>query len=141
MNQSGHELTGNSSGDTRPPSSQLAEPLWTDLGLRSGISVHNLSPLKRKKKKAQAGNELSIILLKSSHPKKSHLHHSFLSKTNNAVSQRVGDKNLYQPRSQRLRRIHCHLNQLALFYTPPPQTWTVYMTPNSSPYCQTGYSA
>ena len=33
----GNEHTHNSSGNTRPQlSSQLAEPLWTDLGLKSG---------------------------------------------------------------------------------------------------------
>ena len=41
-------------------SSQLAEPPWTDPGLKSGISVHELISIK--KKKAQAGNELSNIL-------------------------------------------------------------------------------
>ena len=38
-NLSGDELTLNSSGNTRSQSSQLAEPLWTDSGLKSGISV------------------------------------------------------------------------------------------------------
>ena len=65
-NRSENELTRNSSGNARPQSSQLAEPLWTDPGIKSGISVHDLiSTLK--KKKAQAGNELSNILPKSSH--------------------------------------------------------------------------
>ena len=39
---SGNELTRNSSGNTRPQSSQLAEPLWTDRGLKSGVSVREL---------------------------------------------------------------------------------------------------
>ena len=39
---SGNELTRNSSGNTQPQSSQLAEPLWTDPGLKSGISVREL---------------------------------------------------------------------------------------------------
>ena len=38
-NLSGNELTRNSSGNTRSQSSQLAEPLWTDPGRKSGISV------------------------------------------------------------------------------------------------------
>ena len=47
-----HEMS--SSGNTRPQSSQLAEPLWTDPGRKSGISAHDLiSTLKRTK--AQAG--------------------------------------------------------------------------------------
>ena len=39
------ELTRNLSGNARPQSSQLAEPLWTDPVLKSGISVRELSPL------------------------------------------------------------------------------------------------
>ena len=37
-----NELTRNLSGNTRPQSSQLAEPLWTDPGVKSGISVREL---------------------------------------------------------------------------------------------------
>ena len=45
---SGNELTCNSSGNTRSQSSQLAEPLWTDSGLKSGISMCDLiSTLKK----------------------------------------------------------------------------------------------
>ena len=41
------------SGNTRPQLSQLAEPLWTDLGLKSGIRVRKLiSTLKKKSLKA-----------------------------------------------------------------------------------------
>ena len=35
----GNELTHNWAGNTHPQSSQLAELLWTDPGLKSGISV------------------------------------------------------------------------------------------------------
>ena len=57
-NQSGNKLTSNSSGNALPQSSQLAEPLWTDSGPKSGISVHELtSTLNNNNKKAQAGNE------------------------------------------------------------------------------------
>ena len=38
----GNELTRNSSGNTWPQLSQLAEPLWTDLGVKSGISMRDL---------------------------------------------------------------------------------------------------
>ena len=38
----GNELTRNSSGNTQPQLSQLAEPLWTDPGLNSGIGVCQL---------------------------------------------------------------------------------------------------
>ena len=59
----GNELTRNSSGNTRPQSSQLAGPLWTDPCLKSGISVRVL--ISTLKKKAQAQNEWSNILPKS----------------------------------------------------------------------------
>ena len=38
----GNTLTRNSSGNTQPESSQLAEPLWTDPGVKSGVSVREL---------------------------------------------------------------------------------------------------
>ena len=74
-NLSGNELTRNSSGYTQSQSSQLAEPLWTKSGLKSGISLSELISTfkkkgKKKKKKAQAGNEFSNILPKSSHAAK-----------------------------------------------------------------------
>ena len=62
---------------TQPP--QLAEPLWTDPGLKSGISARELISTQKKKKKkggaggnkeTQAGNELSNSLPKSSHARK-----------------------------------------------------------------------
>ena len=43
----GKELTRNFSGNTRPQSSLLAEPLWTDPGNKSAISVHELISLKK----------------------------------------------------------------------------------------------
>ena len=49
-NLSGHELTRNSLGNTRPQLSQLAEPLWTDPGLKSGMSVCELISIEKKKK-------------------------------------------------------------------------------------------
>ena len=68
---SGNEITRNSSGNTRPQSSQLSEPLWVDLGLKSGNSGRDLlSTEKKKKKKSQAGNGLSNIFPKSSHVRK-----------------------------------------------------------------------
>ena len=48
----GNELTRNSSGNARSQSSQLAEPLWIDPGLKSGFSVHELiSTLKKKRRR------------------------------------------------------------------------------------------
>ena len=56
---SGNGLTHNLSGNIRPQLSQLAEPLWTYVDIKSGISVRELisTPKKKKeeeKKKAQA---------------------------------------------------------------------------------------
>ena len=64
---SGNKLTRNSSGNTKPQSSQLAEPLWTDPGLKSGISVCELISTLKKKIKMQVGNEWSYILPKFSY--------------------------------------------------------------------------
>ena len=66
-NLSGNELTRNSSGNTRSQSSQLTQPLWTDSGLKCGISVRELISTF---KKGQAGNDLLNILPKSSHARK-----------------------------------------------------------------------
>ena len=59
-------------------SSQLTEPLWTDPGLKSAISVCKLISTK---KKAQVGNELSNILTKSLHARKKHPTHPILQKS------------------------------------------------------------
>ena len=62
----GNKLTCNSSGSTWPLSSQLAEPLWTDPSLKSGIGVHELiSTLK-----AKAGIDSSNLPPKYSHERK-----------------------------------------------------------------------
>ena len=45
-----NELTFNSSGNTWSESSPLAEPLWTDPGLKSGIDRCELAPLKKIKR-------------------------------------------------------------------------------------------
>ena len=51
-NKQKNERTRNLSGNIRSQSSQLAESLWTDPGIKSGISVRELiSTLKKKKKK------------------------------------------------------------------------------------------
>ena len=51
-NLSGNELTCNSSGNAQAQSSQLAEPLWTDHGLKSGIGLLKLiSTLKKEEEK------------------------------------------------------------------------------------------
>ena len=66
----GIELTRSSTETARLQSSQLAEPLWIDPGVKSGVSVRKLHSTKKKKKKAQAGNVYSDILPKSSQAKK-----------------------------------------------------------------------
>ena len=84
-NLSGNEPTRDLSGNIQPQSFQLAEPLWTDPGLKSGISVHELI-FTSKSKKAQAGNEWSNIPPKSPKARKkdtttnyhqTYLHHKF----------------------------------------------------------------
>ena len=55
-NLSGNELTRNFSGNIRPQSSQLADPLWTDPGITSGISVRELISTENKEKE-RAGVE------------------------------------------------------------------------------------
>ena len=47
-NLSRNELIHNLSETTQPQSSQLAEPLWTDPGLKSGISLHELISISEK---------------------------------------------------------------------------------------------
>ena len=70
------EMTHATRQRTRPQSSRLTGPLWTDPGLKTGISVRDLISTKKKKKKRkekkemQAGNELSNILPKSSYARK-----------------------------------------------------------------------
>ena len=63
-NLAGNKLTRNSSANTQLQSSQLAEPLWTDPGLKSGLSVRKLISTLKKKKKVQAANKLSNIVPK-----------------------------------------------------------------------------
>ena len=41
-NLSGNKLTRNLSGNIQPQSSQFAEPLWTDSGIKTGISMREL---------------------------------------------------------------------------------------------------
>ena len=45
------DLTRNSSGDARPRSSQLAEPLWTDPGLKNETVVRDLISTPRRRGK------------------------------------------------------------------------------------------
>ena len=54
-NLPGNELTRNSSGNIRSQSSQLAEPLWTDPGIKSGISVGELISILNNNKKSAGG--------------------------------------------------------------------------------------
>ena len=73
-NLSGNELTLSLSGNIQPQSSQLAEPLWTDPGIKSGTSVcEPISTSKNNnnnKNKAQTRNKWSNILGKSSQARK-----------------------------------------------------------------------
>ena len=60
----GNDLTHNFSGNIWPQSSELTEPLLTDPGLSSGISVQELICTSKKKKKVHVGNKWSNILPK-----------------------------------------------------------------------------
>ena len=62
---SGNELTLNSSGNTRLQSSQLAEPLSTDPGLKSGSSVRELISTLKKKCAGKKGNEWCVAKLRT----------------------------------------------------------------------------
>ena len=59
-NLSGNKLTHNSSGITQSQLSQFTEPLWTDSGLKSGISLRKLISTLKKMKKKRAGREWSV---------------------------------------------------------------------------------
>ena len=72
---SGNELTHNSSGNTWSQSSQLAGPLWTDPGLKSGISVRELSSTKKKKKKRRQGMNCRTFSQNAHGQGKNHHHH------------------------------------------------------------------
>ena len=74
-NISGNELTRNSSGNTQSQSSQLAEPLWTDPGLKSGISVRKLISIKKKKKKHRRAMNCRTFSQNPRTRGKSHHHH------------------------------------------------------------------
>ena len=52
----GNELTRSSSGNARPQSSELAEPLWIDPDLKKGKGVHELISTVKKKKKSAGGD-------------------------------------------------------------------------------------
>ena len=61
-----NKLTHISLGKNQPQLSQLAEPLWTDPGLKSGIGGH---------REAQVGNDLPNLNPKSSEVREGHHHH------------------------------------------------------------------
>ena len=56
-NYQGNELKSNSSGNTRPQSSQFSEPLFTVSGLKSGIAMLELISTLKKEEKAQVGKD------------------------------------------------------------------------------------
>ena len=72
-NLSGNELPCNSSGNALSQSSQLAEPLWTDPGLNSGISVLEL--ISTLKKMRRRGLNCRTFSRNPRRREKSHHHH------------------------------------------------------------------
>ena len=74
----GKELPCNWTGKTCPQWSQLAEPLWTDLSLKSGIGVCELISTQKKKKKKHRQRNNSLNLPHNPRIQaKSHHHHVF----------------------------------------------------------------
>ena len=74
-NLSGNEITRNSSRNTRSQSSQLAEPLWTGPGLKSGVSLRELiSTYKNKTKKRWRGTNCRTFSQNPRTRGKSHHH-------------------------------------------------------------------
>ena len=69
-NLSRNELTRNLSGNIQPQSSQLAEPLWTDLGIKVELLCTSYSPLQKKKKKGRWGMNGRTFSPKSSQARK-----------------------------------------------------------------------
>ena len=77
-NLSGNALTRNSLGNTRLQSSQLAELLWTDPGLKIGISLRELiSTLEIRKKKRRRGMNRRPFSPNPSTRGKSHHHQTY----------------------------------------------------------------
>ena len=66
-NISGNELMHNLSGNTQPQSSQLADPPWTDPGLKI---ISTLKKKKKKKKKHRHGMNCQTFSPKSLHVRK-----------------------------------------------------------------------
>ena len=73
-----NQLIRDLSGNIQPQSSQLVVPLWTDPGIKSGISVRELIPTNNIFFffKAEAGHDWSNILPKCTQERKSHHHRS-----------------------------------------------------------------
>ena len=70
-NLSGNKPTRNSSGNTRLQSSHLAEPLWTDSGLKSGIRLRELiSTLKKNNTRCRREMTCRTFFPKFSHARK-----------------------------------------------------------------------
>ena len=63
----GNELTRSWSGNARQQSSQLAEPLWIDHGLKSGTGARDLISIKGKKKNGKEEDE-KVAANNSSNP-------------------------------------------------------------------------
>ena len=75
---SGNELTRNLPGNTRLQSSQLAELLWTDPGIKSEISVRKVisTSVKNNKKKRRQGMKSRTLSQNPRERRKSHHHHN-----------------------------------------------------------------
>ena len=70
----GNELTCNLSGNIQPQSSRPPEPLWTDPGIKSGISMHKLISISKKERKRAGRKQMVEHFPKILASKKNHHH-------------------------------------------------------------------
>ena len=73
-NLSGNMFTHNLSGNIWPHSSQLAEPLWSDISIKRRVSVHELISISKRKKKRRQGMNDGTFSQNSHKRGKSHHH-------------------------------------------------------------------
>ena len=118
------------SGNTRPQSSQLAEPLWTDPGIKSGISVREIiSTLKKKKRRwGMKGRTFSLIPCKRGN---SHHHHHHT----------IENKRSVWIKDTRHLPLHLHRQQNDHWDHPDLYQWSGYNTSQQPTFATTGTAA
>ena len=109
-NLSGNDLTRNLSGDIRPQSAQLAEPLWTDPCLKCRISVRELISTSKKKKKKKRRPGMNGRIFSQSPRKREKSHHHTKTQLHSLPLQhvRVVLRCIQQPRCFRMKFCTCY---------------------------------